>query len=323
VTKHLMASCVLALSFFSGACSPVGYSVVSKNETFGQNYTYNNKVDILWVVDNSSSMQQHQSRLSDQIPEMVTKLNSLKMDYHMGVVTSSMGGDLPDGGKLIGSPKYLTPSTANLAAVLRSRLIVGQAGSNNEKGLESAETVLSSAYASGEGKGFLREDALLVVIVLSDEEDKSRSVATATDYYTNFFDSVKRPWSDGSRAWVFNFIGVLSQSSQCRTFNDYSEPGTIFMGLADVSDGVKESICNSSLSTAVGNIRKRIAQIMTDFKLRDLPKEETIKVIVNGVEVPRSQENGWDYFEDGNFIRFYGTAVPPADASIKVGFDPR
>ncbi|MNT40361.1 hypothetical protein D3C72_1766680 [compost metagenome] len=95
------------------------------------------------------------------------------------------------------------------------------------------------------------------------------------------------------------------------------------MGLADVSGGVKESICNSSLATAVGNIRKRIAQIMTDFKLRDLPKLETIKILVNGVSIPRSQENGWDYFEDGNFIRFYGTAVPAADASIRVDFDPR
>ena len=208
--RRLLAGGMLALSLFAGACSPVNYGIVSKNESFGQTYTYNNKVDILWVVDNSSSMQQHQSRLSDQIPEMVSKLNSLKMDYHMGVITSSMGGDNADGGKLIGSPKYLVPSTGNLTNLLRTRLIVGQTGSNNEKGLESAETVLSAGYAGGEGKGFLRDDALLVVIVLSDEEDKSRSVATAVDYYKNFFDSVKRPWADGSRSWVLNFIGVLS-----------------------------------------------------------------------------------------------------------------
>jgi hypothetical protein len=323
VNKFLSGIFGILLTAMSVGCSDVGYSGIPSSENFDQNYSYNNKVDILWVVDNSSSMQQHQSQLSDQIPEMVAKLNSLKMDYHMGVVTSSMGGTVADGGKLVGSPKYFTNKSNNVTGLLRSRLIVGQLGSNNEKGLESAEAVLSSGYATTEGKGFMRDDALLVVIVLSDEDDKSRTAASAVSYYTGFFDSIKKPWSDGSRSWVMNFIGVLGQSSACRTFNDYSEPGAIFMGLADVSGGVKESICTSNLSTAVGNIRKRIAQIMTDFKLKDWPKVDTITVLVNGVSVPRSQENGWDYFEAGNFIRFYGTAVPPADASIKVGFDPR
>ncbi len=46
-------------------------------------------------------------------------------------------------------------------------MIVGEAGSNNERGLESMQTVLSSSYLSNEGRGFLRNDALLVVIALS------------------------------------------------------------------------------------------------------------------------------------------------------------
>ncbi len=313
---------LLVASFLTG-CQGMSFDLPQTSDQFEQTISYNNKVDILWIVDNSTSMLKHQQNLSAQIPELVSKLNSLKMDYQMAVISSSMGGSLPDGGKFLGSPKYLTAKTSNLASTLADRMVVGEAGSNNERGLESMEVVLSAPYSSGEGKGFLRDDALLVVIALSDEEDKSRPVSTAVQYYSEFLDSIKAPWVDGSRSWVFNFIGVLSLSSQCRTFNDYAEPGEIFKGLVAVSGGIQETICNNSLASALGNIRARMYEILTDFKLSNIPAIETIVVKINGQVVPRSQVNGWDYIESLNLIRFYGSAVPSADSSISVDFKPR
>ncbi|WP_347357925.1 hypothetical protein [Bdellovibrio sp.] len=302
----------------------VAFDLPPSQDNFGQSVTYNNKVDILWIVDNSTSMLKHQQRLSDQIPELVTKLNSLKMDYHMAVVTTSMGGDNPDGGRFIGSPKYVTSKTPDLINNLKARMIVGEAGSNLERGLESMERALSSGYLANEGKGFFRNDALLVVVALSDEDDFSKSNSSAgISYYTNFLDGLKTPWVDGSRSWMFSFIGVLSLTSQCKTFNDFASAGLSYIGLADVSGGVKESICSTNLASSVSNIRARIFQILTDFKLSKLPVVESIVVTINGQAVPRSSENGWQYLEASNSIRFYGSAVPAADAAIKVDFKPR
>lgn len=302
----------------------VAFDLPPSQDNFGQSVTYNNKVDILWIVDNSTSMLKHQQRLSDQIPELVTKLNSLKMDYHMAVVTTSMGGDSPDGGRFIGSPKYVTSKTPDLINNLKARMIVGEAGSNLERGLESMERALSSGYLANEGKGFFRNDALLVVVALSDEDDFSKSNSSAgISYYTNFLDGLKTPWVDGSRSWMFSFIGVLSLTSQCKTFNDFASAGLSYIGLADVSGGVKESICSTNLASSVSNIRARIFQILTDFKLSKLPVVESIVVTINGQAVPRSSENGWQYLEASNSIRFYGSAVPAADAAIKVDFKPR
>lgn len=308
------------------ACSGGGvqFGLPSTSDNFGQSVTYNNKVDILWIVDNSSSMAKHQQSLNTQIPGLVSTLNSLKMDYHMAVVTTSMGGTSPDGGRFIGSPKYVTAATPNLVNTLTSRMLVGENGSNLECGLQSMENVFSASYMANEGKGFFRNDALLVVIALSDEDDHSKSnSAAAISYYTNFLDSIKAPWVDGSRSWVFNFIGVLGNSSTCSTFNDYYAPGYAYMGLAEVSGGVKESICSTNLSYAVSNVRARIYQILTDFKLSSVPDLTTMVVKINGVVVPRSNTNGWDYLAASNSIRFYGTAVPAADASIKVDFKPK
>lgn len=309
-----------AISTILMACSQgVKFDLPPASQNFEQSITYNNKVDILWIVDNSSSMLKHQQSLSTQVPELVGKLNDLKMDYHMAVVTTSVGGTNPDGGKFIGSPKYLTASTPDLVNNLKNRMIVGESGSNNERGLESMEKALSANYLSNEGKGFFRNDALLVVIALSDENDKS-AVSSPSTHYVNFLDSIKEPWVDGSRSWVFNFIGVLPTSVNCKTFNDYSEAGLTFIDIVKTSGGVQESICDTSLAAAVSTVRARIYQILTDFKLTQKPVVESITVEINKQAIPRSNVNGWDYIESLNIIRFYGSAVPAADASINVDF---
>lgn len=313
----------LAICGLIGCAQSVSFDLPQTNNSFGQNIAYNNKVDILWIMDNSSSMQKHQQNLSVQVPAMVGKLNSLKMDYQMAVVTSSMGGTNPNGGQFIGTPKIINSANADVASLLSSRLVVGQDGSDNERGLESMETVLSSSYQNNEGKGFLRKDALLVVIALSDEDDKSKPSASAVGYYSQFLDGIKQPWSDGSRSWVFNFVGILSLQGTCSTTSyDYKEPGAAFMGLADLSGGTKSSLCSADLSPAVSGISARIIQILTDFKLGSKPIESTIVVTINGQVIPRSASNGWDYISSQNIIRFYGASVPPADSSINVDFKP-
>lgn len=313
---------LLIVSTFLMACNQgVNFDLPPASNNFVQSITYNNKVDILWIVDNSSSMMKHQKDLSAQVPDLVGKLNELKMDYHMAVVTTSMGGANPDGGKFIGSPKYLTSASPDLVNNLKNRMIVGEAGSNNERGLESMERALSPSYLANEGSGFLRNDALLVVIALSDEDDKG-TVSNPVNHYVNLLDGLKQPWVDGSRSWLFSFIGVLPTSTNCKTFNDYSEAGLTFIDIAKASGGVQESICSSSLLTAVSNIRARIYQILTDFKLSKRPVIESITVNINGVSIPRSNVNGWDYIETLNVVRFYGSSVPAADASIKVDFKP-
>lgn len=301
-------------------CSGVQFDLPQHTDHFSNAISYNNKVDILWLVDDSSSMEKHQRSLDQQIPALVTTLNGLKMDYHIGVITSSVTNS-QTGGRLLGEPRFLTQKTPNMLTLLRQRMLAGELGSNLERSLDAMEIVLSPRYQSEEGKGFLRDDALLVVIALSDEEDHS-PVSNPVAHFTSFLDSIKAPWVDGSRSWVFNFIGVLDESATCRTFNDYSSVGNIFKGLVDISGGIKESICTSSLDRAVKNIRARIYEIITDYKLSKKPIVETIRVRLGGVEIPRSQVDGWDYIEATNVVRFYGSAVPAADVSISVDFKP-
>lgn len=289
------------------------------SNTFGQQIEYNNKVDLIFLVDNSHSMQKHQENLSRAIPGMIDSLVQLKMDFHIAVVSSSMGGDVANGGRFIGSPAYLTDRTPELAKTLAQRILLGQAGSNLERGLESLQTALGPTQLNGIGKGFWRDDALLVVLALTDEDDKS-SISSSS--MGSFLTQLKPAYEDGSSAWIFNTIGVPTLTTQCQALGSHVEPSLVFNELSAASGGITASICAPDFSMAVSNINARIVQVLTDYTLNKIPVVETIRVFINGAEVAADNENGWQYLADRNVIRFHGSAVPPADAQIVIDFKP-
>lgn len=326
VTRFLFLMSFYGVMGFSLlACqNEVGFGVDQQSEKFNQKIAYNNKVDFLWIIDNSSSMTDKQNKLSEQLPGMLAVLDDLKLDYHMAFITTDIRDkvlptdDVGNGGQFIGSPKFLGSDTPNLLAEIQKRIIQGSTGSPLERGLMSLERAFSPNYLATDGKGFLRSEALLVINVLSDENDKSNK---ASSYYLDFLNKTKPLGAGQPGGWLLNYIGVLDLKGNCSS-NGYPDPGYIFMDLASWSGGKSENICSQSLIEAVSSIRERIEQILTDYPLSTVPNPASIVVNINGVKVEESSVNGWKYISDINVIRFYGTAVPAADADILVDYDP-
>jgi hypothetical protein len=308
-----------ALMLLQLGCSKQSYDLEDQSATFGQQVTYNNKVDLVLMVDNSSSMGLYQQRLASSAGNMISTLNRFGMDYRIVVITSDMRSR-GSGGRFVGEPKVLFPSTENLTSTLATRIHQGQGGSDLERGLESLMTVLSPSYLNGEGRGFLREDALLAVIALSNEDDYSSG---SVQFYADFLESTKPKLKGRIQQWVVNFIGVPDLASSCSTALDgiYKEPGLRWIELAQRSGGLVQPICDTDLGKAVSNISQRIVEMLTDFPINGKPKVETIKVRVDGVVVPRSRENGWDYIPELNVIRFFGNFVPGATSRIFVDYE--
>ena len=62
-----------------------------------------NKVDVLFMIDNSASMGDKQALLAQAVPDIIQGLVSLQVhDMHIGIVTSSLGGR---GGDLCPAPR--------------------------------------------------------------------------------------------------------------------------------------------------------------------------------------------------------------------------
>jgi hypothetical protein len=146
-------------------------------------------VDILFVVDNSQSMGEEQTKLRNNfrrfIEELLTKDVS---DFQLGVITTDMDQLFnPDGwGRLVqgdpSTPKIITSSltTTQIIEAFTKNANVGELGSNFEKPLEAIRSALDpdpkyGGWINNErgNKGFLREGALLAIIIISDEDDCS------------------------------------------------------------------------------------------------------------------------------------------------------
>lgn len=312
---------LLCLVFLVGCSNDVEFKVKETSQDFAQDVKYNKTIDILFVIDDGTSMRNVHEQLSEQVPYLFDSLRDLKLDIHIATTTMTMKSGFPQRGKLVGDPKYITTETPNFNEEMRKKIFVGESGATLEEGLSSIEAVLSESYRNTEGKGFLRDDSYLNIIVLTNEDDKSPQ---GWKYYAEFLDKLRPNHADGTKSWSLNFFGILDQKDPCDTsqWGGYKEPGAKFMELVNYSGGVKGSICGNDLYKSVSSIKARIIQILTDYKLNKKPNVDTIRVYVSGREIPKNDVNGWSYIKELNLVRFNGTSVPKAEEGIRVDFLP-
>jgi hypothetical protein len=177
--------------------------------------------DILFVVDDSCSMDNKQMNLEQNFHTFIQNISSGVGDYQIAVVSTNMDmNNFPMGevggqtnATYEGAPYfYLTSLDSNACHTVgiqhgcfrgpdpgsrivtsalpadqqvskfQANVAVGSCGSGIETGLSAMQSAIQQANQGGCNQGFLRPDANLVIIVLSDEDDTD---ATPVDQYVN------------------------------------------------------------------------------------------------------------------------------------------
>jgi len=140
-------------------------------------------VDMLFAVDQSCSMDDNSSHLADLLTPMVDGFSDLGMDWQLGVVT------LPHACFNHG---ILTSSTPDLHTRFAEAVLDGHDASgdswNSEKLYAMVEDALEAAAPGRCNDGFLRPDAQLHVVFVSDEKD--RSPYSWTTYLTTYANAI-------------------------------------------------------------------------------------------------------------------------------------
>ena len=317
---------LVALTFFFQSCSPTtaSFTIPSDEAKFAGAIELNNKVDILFIVDNTSSMLQHQKRIAAQLAPLIADLNKLKMDYRFAVTTTSMGEpsqSCPQTSRsIIGNPRFLTE---NNITQLQERFVVGQSGCDIERGLDAMAHVISKNYLSTINSDFIRSDALLVVNFITDEEDKSTEYGDGSkNDFINILDRRKPLFKSGARGWIANFIGTLNQNVSCDQLGAPATIGQKYLRLVEASNGVKSSICNLDMTTTVANIRARIVGVLTSYRFPEEPNKSTIDVHVGGKRILEDSINGWTLITEGPtfILKFNGEAIPHANEPVVVNY---
>jgi hypothetical protein len=196
---------VLLLLFLGTACdkSGAGYSLQGTSQSFTQsaNSFSQNQVDILFVVDNSASMETSQSNLASNFASFIKQFQTLGFDYHIAVTGTDAyladpffnnayslysptnaqfkTGFVGQFGQGVSGISVLN-KTNTTATVFQQNISVGTGGSGDERAFSSVLTALSDT--TNVASGFRRANAFLSVIILSDEDDFSGN-ATYCDHF--------------------------------------------------------------------------------------------------------------------------------------------
>jgi hypothetical protein len=321
------------------ACAPDNIiDRLDHTDTFYQEPPAN--VDILWVVDDSPSMQQEQEEVANRFENFIYTFEETNIDFHIGVVTTDMDEDNPDRAALIGNPPVLTPEVANYRDLFVQRVQVGVSGSDMEKGLEAAYQAVTEPMISDRNSGFLRSDAVLSVIVVSDENDCSDRGALPPnadniDCYERIEDLVPvseyvasfRSMRDDPSQVVGSAIVGPRKADAC----DASVPGTRYLSFAENLGGVQGNICDENFSGIMEELGLAVSGVRSSFQLSYTPVEHTLEVYVaesaadtaedEWNQIAQSAQAGWTFDYETNYLTFHGDSIPERGAVVHVRYE--
>jgi len=211
-------------------------------------------MDVLFIVDNSCSMFEEQNALAASVSNILQPFIDQGTDFHIGVVSTDMVNN-SESGKLIGPVglKWVDQFTPDPLPTLAGMFVLGTLGDFNEKGRDAAYAAVELlAIPGGYNDGFIREEADLAMVVLSDEDDFSTRVGLQEfiDWAANF--------KDGP---IVSFHSIVSPANLCPTA---SSAGIDYIAVTDAIGGARESICAQDFSPILDEIARDYAPPPSD-----------------------------------------------------------
>ena len=254
------------------------------------------KMDIVFVVDDSGSMSEEQGNLGSNFPMFADLLlnyvnaDGEHIDFRVAVTTTGKTVTTNTTINLLGmmqsttitemgdngafrkncnvAKSYLEPTDPNLGSTLGCRANVGTGGPGTEMPMMATKLALVDRVMDGTNAGFLRDDALLGVVMLTDEDDSSTTQSTinitvdisnpngatpVTDYnppdFVQTLDAIK-----GNRSrWA---AGVIAGPSDCMSNFGKAVKATRLQEFVSLSgtQGVFSSICEGNLTAGLQQV---------------------------------------------------------------------
>ncbi|MGC4115556.1 MAG: choice-of-anchor D domain-containing protein [Myxococcales bacterium] len=292
------------------------------------------KVDVLFIVDNSGSMSDEQSSLGSNFDSFIKFALAQGVDYHIAVTTTGVdqahGGSTDNGsppdenGCIIplnnSRPKIINPQTSNGETVFKQNVNVGTDGNYTEFLIRPAYLALTSPNLTGCNNGFLREEATLAVVVVSDAGDQDD---TPVGFYVNALLTIK-----GFRHQnMFSFSGIVRPDDE-NTCSQSGDGSNAFyprvLQMINSTGGVRGNICEQDWNQTLETLGQNAFGYRTRFFLSNVPDlSQPIVVKVDGVPYEMQGPSGddrWKYNGTVTAVDFELLAVPEPGSTIEVSY---
>lgn len=375
------------------------------------------KVDILWVIDNSGTMAEEQQQLVNNFRLFMDYLFEAQVDYHVAIVTTGYDsrddfGRINDRGELrphhvdpvdrevvnlndedeyerwyertfneiydqrkayydatpdpddepdplelaaeveelmpeLEPVHWIEPSTSDPLAAFVGAGVVGTNGPSTERGRAQVYHALEYTIPEKHA-GFLRDDASLVVVFLSDEDDESGDDPIAEADFVPWLAGLKEDPLSQLRVHAIVADALTRPNGEplvredgslipCSGSPDRPEVGGIgeaYVGYAEAFGGVTYSICEKTWKPALEAIGFDSAGYSREFYLAEVPVTDSVGVRTIDFHGEVDEEGNpvvsekvfkerldWAYDRARNSIRFIDAYYPGPLAEVFIDYE--
>jgi hypothetical protein len=269
------------------------------------------KVDILFVVDNSSSMSDNQDALASNFPAFMDYFVGSGLDYHIGVVSTDPSAAYV--GKLIksGEVVFIDSNTPDPLDVFGDMVRIPE-GSSDERGREAVYHALVTERDAANA-GFVRDEAALHITVVSDEDDHSRAEPVTKDEFVVMLNQA-RPTDD-----MVSFNSIVNPPPG----NLVNQAGEAYLYVTDLVGGLKRDIKSGDWSTMLVDLGLQATGLKREYFLSQVPVDGsiTVEVLFEGDTVTYLEgATGFLYDPARNSITFQ-EYVPPELAEVTIHYE--
>lgn len=255
-------------------------------------------VDIIFFGDTSSSMTEELQTLGSEVTEFVDGLVSFTDDWQLIAVTG------PDG---CGVGGVLNPTQSNYSQIFSDGIITPPGEDLvDEWGIFNVVQALEESTQGGCNNGFLRENARLHIIFISDEEDNSPGWdSDNNNYWKEYYSTIAAKKSSPEQIMFSGIIGP--QPDGCYGV----EPGNGYTELIAETKGENLSICDEWQNDIDRLVDATVSYPL--FSLSEVPIEASIEVQIDD----QPQEGNWTYEAERNSV-YFGENAPKLGNRVQI-----
>ncbi len=249
-------------------------------------------VDIVWVIDTSGSMSRYQTQLLNGIETM---MNSLPATGWRLVMIST------DPDESVTESQFPLVPGDDITDAERMYDLMGRG--SDEEGFDS---ILSYIETNPYAASWMRPDAALLVVFVSDEDDQSSLISSSNDF-VNWYASRRF-----GNVFLASIVMQRDEETMCEGPNYGSAPGIEYMTATSLLFGTIVDICDEDWSAGVTDATTQI-EPYEYIQLSKSPVKETIRVFMDG-----TLYSEWLYVESTNTVEFL--VLPPGGSLVEVGY---
>jgi hypothetical protein len=285
--------------------------------------------DIIWVVDESGSMNNNRDDVAANAKDFFTRALKSGLDFRMAVT----GVNVNQNGKFCsvistdsqhsgGPDRFLLPSEQSIFEACVKNPPGYEGGS--EYGLKNGRLAVTNHLPRAPNDpAKIRPEATLVIIQATDELPQSlkssgigvSSTACQLDptqqaAVNNFvkpdidlFTGKNTQWNLQGKAIVHMIGGVCQNGCGAQIGHGYNE-------VVKATGGITADVCQANLGATLQIIIDTIIGQSSTAKLQYVPISASLAVAVGKDQIPRSRSKGFDYASSSNSLVFIGIPYP-------------